>query len=150
MSTFLGNAYPWLKAFHLISVIAWMAALLYLPRLYYYHQREAAAGRNIHELFATMEARLLRIIGTPAMLATWVFGILLLSVPGLIAFADVWPWVKFGGVLAMTWFHFWLAGRRRELERGECQVTPKSFKLLNEVPSVLIVLIVIMVVTKPF
>ena len=150
MSFSFADIHPWLKALHVISVIAWMAALLYLPRLYHYHQLENAAGRDVQQLFTTMESRLLRIIGTPAMMAAWGFGLLLVSVPGLVDWGEVWPWVKLAGILAMTWFHFWLAGRRRELERGECTISARRFKLLNEIPSVLIVVIVIMVIVRPF
>ncbi len=141
--------YPWLKALHVISVIAWMAALLYLPRLYYYHRTEEMAGRDVGKLFSVMESRLLRIIATPAMLASWLFGLLLVSVPGIIDWGQLWPWLKAACIVIMTWFHFWLAGRRKELSQGACRVDPRSFKLMNEVPSVLIIVIVIMVVVRP-
>ena len=150
MLALLGNLYPWLKALHVIAVIAWMAALLYLPRLYHYHQLENSAGRDVQQLFTTMESRLLRIIGTPAMMATWFFGLLLISVHGLIEWSQIWPWVKLAAIVTMTWFHFWLAARRKDLERGECRISARRFKLLNEIPSVLIIIIVIMVVVRPF
>ena len=148
----LSAAYLWLKALHVISVIAWMAALLYLPRLFHYHQAEFEGNREARMMstFSTMEVRLLRIIATPAMLAAWAFGLMLLAVPGLIDHSGIWIWVKLASVALLTWFHFWLAARRKELAAGGCRVSSRSFRLLNEVPSVLIVIIVIMVIVKPF
>ncbi len=142
--------YPWLKAVHVILVIAWMAALLYLPRLFHYHQREAAANRDVQDLFVTMERRLLQIIATPAMLGSWAFGLLLVSTPGVVDWSAGWPWLKAAAILAMSWFHFWLAGRRRELAAGICQVSANRFRLMNEIPSILVVIIVIMVIARPF
>ncbi len=142
--------YPWLKAVHVIFVVAWMAALLYLPRLFYYHQRETAANRDIQDLFVTMETRLLQIIATPAMLGSWVFGLLLAMTPGVVEWGVGWPWLKAAAILAMSWFHFWLAGRRRELAAGECLVSANRFRLMNEIPSILVVVIVVMVIVRPF
>ena len=148
----LSAGYPWFKALHVISVIAWMAALLYLPRLFHYHQAEFEGSREarIMATFSTMEVRLLRIIGTPAMLAAWAFGIMLLAVPGMIDHSSIWIWVKLASVAVLTWFHFWLAARRKELATGRCRVSSRRFRLLNEIPSILIVIIVIMVIVKPF
>ena len=86
--------YPWLKAFHVISVISWMAGLLYLPRLYVYHVEQSSSTGEKHDLFVMMEARLLRFIMNPAMIATWVFGLALVLVPGIVDWSQVWPWSK--------------------------------------------------------
>ena len=142
--------YPWLKALHIISMVAWMAALFYLPRLYSYHVSSGGRESNSHDIFSVMERRLLRIIATPAMLLTWIFGFLLLWVPGIIDWQAFWPWVKLVAILAMTWFHMWLAGRRRELLNGDCRLSAKMFRRMNEVPTVLLIVIVIMVIVRPF
>lgn len=146
----LSQFYLWIKAFHIISVIAWMAAIFYLPRLYAYHVKSGGQSSPAHDLFIVMEKRLLKIIATPAMVLTWFFGLLLLLIPGLIDWQEIWLWVKFSSILAMTWFHFWLAGRRKELQLGLCQVSERRFRVLNEVPTLLMVLIVIMVIIRPF
>lgn len=146
----LTSVYPWIKAFHILAVIAWMAAILYLPRLYMYHVRSGGAESVSHDLFMVMERRLLQIIATPAMLAVWLFGLALMMTPGLVDWSSIWPWGKAVGILGMTWFHFWLAARRRELADGSCAVSAGRFRLMNEVPAVLAVIIVILVVVKPF
>lgn len=140
--------YPWLKAFHVISVISWMAGLLYLPRLYVHHVEQAGCAGERHDLFVMMEARLLRLIMNPAMIATWVFGLGLVLVPGIVDWSLVWPWSKAAAVLAMTWFHHWLALRRKALKAGANALTGREYRLMNEVPTVLMVVIVISVVLK--
>ena len=147
---FLEAWYPWIKAFHIASVIAWMAALFYLPRLFAYHVSDAGRSPDTEELFGIMERRLLRIIATPAMLAAWCFGILLTLIPGIVNWSSGWPWIKAFAILAMTWFHFWLAGRRRELATGTCRIRSRTFRIMNEVPTVLMLVIVLFVVVKPF
>lgn len=142
--------YPWLKALHIISMVAWMAALFYLPRLYSYHVSSGGRESNSHDIFSVMERRLLQIIATPAMLLTWIFGLLLLWVPGIIDWQAFWPWLKLAAILAMTWFQFWLAARRRELLNGDCRLSAKMFRRMNEVPTVLLIVIVIMVIVRPF
>ena len=95
-----------------------------------------------------MELKLLRLIMNPAMIATWVFGLLLLSTPGVVDWSAVWPWLKLLGVLGLTWFHHWLGRRRKDLIAGDCTVTGRQFRLMNEVPTLLMVLIVFSVVVK--
>ena len=146
----LAIAYPWIKAFHILAVIAWMAAILYLPRLFMYHMRSGGAESVSHDLFVVMERRLLQIIATPAMLAAWLFGLAMAMTPGLVDWSAVWPWGKAAGIVALTWFHFWLAFRRRELVDGSCSVSAVHFRMMNEVPTALAVIIVILVVVKPF
>ena len=145
----LYDFYPWVKALHLIAVMCWMAGLFYLPRLYFYHATEGS-NPDISQLFSTMETRLLKIITTPAMLATWIFGIILMAMPGIVDWQMIWMWGKLASVLLLTVFHFWLASKRKELIAGTCQVSGKTFKLMNEIPTVLLIVIVVFVVVKPF
>ena len=109
----LSDLYPWTKALHIIAMVAWMAGLFYLPRLFAYHAERASQGSELAETFRLMEKRLLRVIMNPAMAATWLLGLMLAATPGLVAWSeDLWIWVKLAAVLFLTWFHHWL-GRRR-------------------------------------
>jgi protoporphyrinogen IX oxidase len=150
MAEFLSSLYPWTKALHIISVIAWMAGLFYLPRLFAYHVEKGGSGGELHEVFLVMERRLLRAIMNPAMVAVWIFGLMLVFTPGLLDWSSVWPWIKAVLVLTMTWFHHWLGLRRKELMSGTCTVTGRRFRLMNELPTLLMLVIVIMVVVRPF
>ena len=150
MAEMLSNLYPWIKALHIISVITWMAGIFYLPRLFIYHVEEVANKGVPAKTFEMMERKLLRIIMNPAMIATWTFGGLLASTPGIVDWSQKWPWVKATMVLIMTWFHHWLGRRRKELANGTCHTTSKTFRLMNEVPTLLMIVIVFMVVVKPF
>lgn len=147
MTDFLSSLYPWTKVFHIISVIAWMAGLFYLPRLFVYHVEEAGT-KGLDPLFQTMERRLLRAIMNPAMTATWVFGLALVFTPGIVDWAEVWPWTKAGAVLVMTWFHHWLAKRRKDFMSGANRITGRQYRIMNEVPTVLLVVIVCSVVVR--
>jgi len=146
---FFYSLYPLIKSFHIIAVVCWMAGLFYLPRLFYYHVTEGEKAQT-SELFCLMEMRLLKIITTPAMLATWFFGLIMLMIPGVIDLSTSWIWVKIVAVLILTGFHGWLAAKRRELQEGTCQVSGRTFKMMNEVPTVLLIIIVILAVVKPF
>lgn len=150
MGDLLIAAYPWVKALHVISVIAWMAGLFYLPRLFVYHVERVGSGNPTDALFQTMELRLLRVIMNPAMIATWLFGLILAFTPGIVDWSAVWPWSKAAGILGMTWFHHWLGRRRKEFLTGGSPVSGRSFRLMNEVPTVLLVLIVVSVIVRPF
>jgi protoporphyrinogen IX oxidase len=144
-------AYPWTKALHVIAMIAWMAGLFYLPRLYVYHAERANRPGELSETFKVMEDKLLRLIMTPSMIATWAFGLLLLATPGLIAWtSDGWIWVKLAALGAMTWFHVWLARRRREFAADGNTRSGRQYRMMNEVPTILLVIIVVMVIVKPF
>lgn len=145
MTDLLAIAYPWTKAFHIMAVISWMAGIFYLPRLFVYHV-EQGEGRG--ELFEMMELKLLRVIMNPAMIATWVFGLLLVFTPGVVDWGAVWPWLKGAGVLAMTWFHHWLGRRRKDLMNGTNTLTGRQYRMMNEVPTVLMVVIVLAVVVR--
>ena len=144
------NLYPWIKALHVISVIAWMAGLFYLPRLFVYHAEKVEAGSQTDQLFQTMELKLLRVIMNPAMIATWVFGLMLVFTPGVVDWSEVWPWTKATAVLTMTWFHHWLGWRRKDFQAGRNTRTGRQYRLMNEVPTVLMVVIVISVIVRPF
>ncbi|HEY9040271.1 MAG TPA: protoporphyrinogen oxidase HemJ [Roseovarius sp.] len=148
MIAILADIYPWTKSLHIVSVIAWMAGLFYLPRLYVYHTEAAQTGDSRDEIFQVMERRLLRAIMNPAMIATWLFGLALVLTPGIVDWSSVWPWTKAASVLGMTWFHQWLGLRRRELASGSCTVSGRTFRMMNEVPTLLLIVIVFSVVLK--
>lgn len=150
MNALIGGIYPWIKALHVIAVISWLAALLYLPRLFVYHVEDASRGGRSHDLLSTMEVRLLRIIATPAMVLSWLLGLLLLSIPDLIDWTRYWPWMKLAGIGLLTWFHFFLAARRKEIEAGTCRLSGRTFRFLNEIPTLGMILIVIAVIVRPF
>ena len=142
-------AYPWIKSLHVLSFVAWMAGLFYLPRLFVYHVEEACGDAGRSALFATMEHKLLRVIMNPAMIATWLFGGLMLSIPGLVDWSQIWPWAKAVAVIAMTAFHMWCARQRRALAAGDFTVSGKGYRMMNEVPTLLLAVIVISVVARP-
>lgn len=147
---YLAIAYPWTKSLHVISVIAWMAGLFYLPRLFVYHAEKIEIGSETDALFQTMERRLLRAIMNPAMIATWVFGLCLVFTPGIVYWGEVWPWTKAAAVLVMTWFHHWLAWRRKDFAKGENTHSGRSYRIWNEVPTLLLIVIVVSVIARPF
>ena len=150
MIDYLIVMYPWLKAGHIISVISWMAGIFYLPRLFVHHSEKVEVPSQTDRLFSIMESKLLKVIMTPAMLTTWGFGLSLTVIPGVLDWSNIWPWVKLMSIIAMTWFHFWLAKRQRDFELGDNQLTGKTYRIMNEVPTVLLLVIVIMVVVRPF
>jgi len=148
MGDFLLSVYPWTKALHVISVISWMAGIFYLPRLYVYHVESVEQGSDTDRLFQAMERKLLRLIMNPAMVATWVFGLTLAFTPGIVDWGAVWPWTKAAGVLGMTWFHHWLGYRRKDFVSGANIRTGRHYRIMNEVPTVLLALIVVSVIVK--
>ena len=127
-----------------------MAGLFYLPRLFVHHTEAVKKGSETDDLFQMMEMKLLRVIMNPAMIATWVFGLLLVMTPGIVDWSAVWPWTKAISILGMTWFHHWLGLRRKDLMNGTSTVTGRQFRLMNEVPTVLMLVIVFSVVARPF
>jgi putative membrane protein len=144
--------YEWIKAFHIIAVIAWMAGMLYLPRLFVYHCA-AEIGSVQSETFKVMERRLLRAIINPAMIATWVFGLWLAwlgpdSRYGW--FASGWLWAKIVLVLALSAVHGMLARWRKDFAQDRNRHSQKFFRIINEIPTILMILIVLLVVLKPF
>ena len=150
MSDFLLSAYPWILSLHIVSVISWMAGMFYLPRLSVYHAETAPVGSEQSEIFKVMERKLLRAIINPAMTATWVFGLCLVFTPGIVDWSSVWPWVKAAMVISMSGFHGWLSARRKEFERDENTRSGRTYRISNEIPTVLMLIIVFMVIPKPF
>lgn len=153
MGMFLASWSQWILAFHVISVISWMAGLFYLPRLYVYHveglnKQGVVPGSDMDLLFQRQERLLLRAIMTPAMIASWIFGLALVFTPGVVNWALAWPWVKAAGVVAMTGFHHWLGVRRKDFVAGRNRISGRGYRLMNEVPTVLLVVIVISVFVK--
>jgi len=143
----LALAYPWLKAFHVMAVISWMAGLFYLPRLYVYHAERQARGSEPTASFEIMEDKLLRFIMRPAMIATWGAGLLLVVTPGIVDWSMAWPWTKAAAVLAMTAFHGWCVAERRRLAAGRKR-SGRHYRLMNEVPTLLMIVIVLAVIVK--
>jgi len=139
--------YPWIKAMHIIAVISWMAGMLYLPRLFVYHC-DAPAGSMQSETFKLMERRLYRLIINPAMVATWVLG-LWLAWRGF-AFFGGWLHAKIAAVLLLSGVHGYFGGAVRRFAEDRNQKPARHWRLMNEVPTVLMVIIVILVVVKPF
>ena len=150
MSDLLTSLYPWTKSFHVMSVLAWMAGLFYLPRLYVYHVEQVAPGSPADATFQTMERKLLRQIMNPAMVATWGFGLMLALTPGIVDWSAVWPWTKAAAIGGMTWFHHWLGLRRKDFAAGRNTRTGRTYRLMNEVPTLLMAVIVISVIVRPF
>ncbi|MCG8494310.1 MAG: protoporphyrinogen oxidase HemJ [Sneathiellales bacterium] len=149
MADFLADFYPWTKALHIISVVAWMAGMLYLPRLYVYHT-DAEPGSAQSETFKIMERRLLRGIINPAMISSFIFGGLLLLTPGIVDWSEGWIWIKLGAILIMGWFHGKLSRWRKDFEQDNNQNSSKFYRYTNEIPTILMIVIVIMVAVKPF
>ena len=137
--------YPWVKALHVMAVISWMAGLFYLPRLFVYHvERSADAGMDA--VFQTMEEKLLRVIMHPAMIVAWASGLFLAF--WAVDPSAVWPYTKFAGLVGMTWFHIWCARRRRIFVAGGNTLTGRDYRMMNEVPTVMMVIIVLSVIVK--
>ena len=143
----LANYIPWIIAFHIIAVIAWMAAMLYLPRLFVYHT-ETAPGSESSERFKVMERRLLKGIMNPSMIAVWILGPLLAWLTG--AYLDTWLQIKFVLVLILSAMHGLYARRWREFAQDRNTHSARYYRIINEVPAVLMVLIVILVKVQPF
>jgi protoporphyrinogen IX oxidase len=150
MGEILTSLYFWSKALHIIAVITWMAGLFYMPRLFVYHVERAGTDGDSHEIFMTMEMKLLKMIINPASVAVWVFGLMLVFTPGVVDWSQIWPWSKAVAVLGMTWFHHWLGWRRKDFINGANTLTGRHYRLMNEVPTVLLLIIVLSVVVKPF
>ena len=113
----MSEIYLWVKAFHIMAVMSWMAGLFYLPRLFVYHVEQVETGSPTDKMFQTMEYRLLKAIMNPAMIITWILGLILVVTPGLVDWSDTWPWVKGFCVIAMTIFHIWLGKNAKILLR---------------------------------
>ncbi|MBT2131804.1 CopD family protein [Aliiroseovarius lamellibrachiae] len=148
MGDVLSDWYFLTKSLHIVSVIAWMAGIFYLPRLFVYHVEEVGSGNETDQLFQTMERRLLKAIMNPAMISTWIFGLCLVATPGIVDWSMIWPWLKGGSVIAMTWFHMWLGARRKEFAAGTNTLAGRRYRMMNEVPTLLMLIIVFSVIFK--
>ncbi|WP_210528472.1 protoporphyrinogen oxidase HemJ [Rubellimicrobium arenae] len=141
--------YPWIKAAHVIAMVAWMAGLFYLPRLFVYHAERAAPGSELDQTFQVMEDKLLRLIMRPAMIATFAFGLTLAAMGGL-DWGAAWSWIKIAAVLGLAGFHGWCAARRQDFASGRNTRSGRTYRIANELPTLLLLVIVVMVIVRPF
>lgn len=153
MTDFLWDWYLWAKALHVMSVMAWMAGLFYLPRLYVYHvegleKRGVVRGSEMDLLFQKMERLLLKAIMNPAAISTWIFGLVLVFTPGIVDWSLQWPWVKAASVIAMTVFHMYLGVARKRFLAGTNTLAGRQWRMMNEAPTLLMFLIVLSVIVK--
>jgi protoporphyrinogen IX oxidase len=148
MLDWLSGFYVWSKSLHVIAVITWMAGLFYLPRLFVYHVEQVEPGSATDVMFRTMERRLLKAIMNPSMIAAWLFGLMLVFTPGIVDWTAVWPYAKGASVVLMTWFHMWLAARRKEFVAGTNALPGKRYRMMNEFPTILMLVIVFAVIVK--
>lgn len=142
-----GWLYPWIKVLHVVAVISWMVGLFYLPRLFVYHADAGSAGEPA-ATFVVMEQRLLKVIMGPAMMVSWVAG-LWLAWSGF-GFSGLWLWLKIAGVIGLTGFHVFLSRAAKRFARGENAMTARQWRMANEIPTILLVVVIIMVIIKPF
>lgn len=149
MHNFLIAGYLWIKALHLIFVISWMAGMFYLPRLFVYHS-EIPNNTEESNRFLLMEKRLLKIIINPAMILSFVFGLMLLLTPGIADWTSGWLHVKLTAVSILIFLHIMLVRWYKEFRSGERLRSANFYRIINEVPPIMMVIIVIMVIVKPF
>ena len=141
------NLYLLFKSLHLISVISWMAGLLYLPRIFVYHAE--AYHDSPKTTFMTMERKLYNYIMMPAMILSWLFGLLLIHSLGFAIFSELWMQIKTVAVLLLTHYHFYLGKHLRQFAQDNNSKSPKFFRIINEIPTVLLIVIVFIVIFKP-
>ncbi|MDI2112734.1 protoporphyrinogen oxidase HemJ [Commensalibacter nepenthis] len=141
--------YLWFKAFHIIAMIAWMAGQFYLPRLFVYHC-QTKIGSEESERFKTMERKLQRVIINPAMICTFIFGILLACIPGVVDFHSGWWSIKIISVILLFGFHGACSRWRKQFFKNQNKHSEKFYRYMNEIPTILMIIIVIMVIVKPF
>ena len=141
------NLYLLFKSLHLIAVISWMAGLLYLPRIFVYHSE--AKHDSQKNIFKTMERKLYNYIMMPAMTLSWLFGILLIHKLGFSAFLELWLQIKIVAVAILTYYHFTLGSFVSDFARDENQKTSSFFRIYNEIPTILLVVVIFVVVFKP-
>ena len=142
------NSYLLFKSLHLIAVISWMAGLLYLPRIFVYHA-ENLKDKNISIIFKTMERKLYFYIMTPAMILTWLFGLVLISTLGLEVLSTTWIKLKLLLVVLLTSYHFYLSKLLDKFKKDQNIKSSKFFRIINEAPTILLILIVFIVIFKP-
>jgi len=148
LTDWMFTLYPYAKSLHIMAVLSWMAGLFYLPRLFVYHVEQAEKVPESLSIFVTMEDKLHRLIMRPAMTVTWGAGLFMVMTPGIVDWSSVWPWSKAFGVLGMTWFHYWLLMRQRDFAAGKNRLTGRRYRMMNEVPTLLMVVIVVSVIFK--
>ncbi len=141
------NLYLLFKSLHLISVISWMAGLLYLPRIFVYHAESQSESQA--QVFKVMESRLYNFIMMPAMILSWIFGVLLIHSLGFSIFSELWMQIKSAAILLLTHYHFYLGKQLRTFANDGNNKSPKFFRIINEIPTILLIVIVIVVVFKP-
>ena len=145
------NTYLLFKSIHLIAVISWMAGLLYLPRIFVYHSEAVKNNKSedLTETFKVMERRLLVYIMNPAMIVSWIFGVLLIHTTGMDNFGFLWLQLKLFFVVILTIYHFFLFQCLRKFAENENSFSPKFYRIINEIPTILLIGIVLVVVFKP-
>lgn len=144
----MSDYYEWYKVCHIIAVISWMVGLLYMPRLFVYHSK-ILYDSEADKIFRVMEKRLLKLIMNPAMIATYVFGLTNAYIYGFSALG-IWFHIKMLTVLILSGFHGFLANCVKKFEKGENKLSEKFFRVINEVPTLMMIVAVIMVIVKPF
>ena len=142
------NTYLLFKSLHLISVISWMAGLLYLPRIFVYHV-ENLEKKEVTNIFKTMEKKLYNYIMMPAMILSWIFGFLLINSIGIQSFAQTWVQIKLLLVFFLTTYHFYLGKCFVDLSQDKINKTSKFFRIINEIPTILLIIIIFIVIFKP-
>ena len=145
---YFAGAYLWLKAFHIMAVIAWFAGLFYVFRLFVYHIE--SDSEDVKRLMETAQEKLLRIIMNPAMMVAWVLGILLIVMQSDYILKQGWLHIKLLSVVLLTGYHMYAAKVRKQLLAGTCKLTGKQARLINEVPAVIMLVVVLMVELQPF
>jgi protoporphyrinogen IX oxidase len=148
MTDLLFTLYPWVKSLHIMAVLSWMAGLFYLPRLFVHHVEQAQSVEGASEIFTMMQGKLLYIIMRPAMMVAWICGLIIVATPGIVDWTYLWPWTKGAAVIAMTGFHIWLAKRHKDFVAGQNTLSGRQYRLMNEVPTVLMIIIVLSVILK--
>ena len=141
------NSYLLFKSLHLIAVISWMAGLLYLPRIFVYHAEASHVSQK--KIFKIMERKLYNYIMMPAMMLSWLFGLLLLKSVGFEVLSEAWMKIKIICVLALTYYHFYLGSHLQQFSLELNKKSSKFFRIINEIPTILLILIVFVVVFKP-
>ena len=141
------NFYLFFKSLHLIAVISWMAGLLYLPRIFVYHSE--AKHESQKDVFKVMEKKLYYFIMMPAMILSWLFGVLLIHSLGFAIFSELWMQIKIFSVLVLTHYHFYLGKNLRLFAQDINKKTSKFFRFINEIPTILLIIIVFVVIFKP-
>jgi len=141
------NLYLLFKSLHLISVISWMAGLLYLPRIFVYHSE--ASHQSQKDIFKAMEKKLYNYIMMPAMLLSWVFGILLIHSLGFSSFFELWMQIKIISVIILTYYHYTLGNYLKDFVANNNQKTSKFFRIYNEIPTIILIVVIFVVIFKP-